>query len=133
MRSGGGSNRRSFLIGASAVGGGLALGFAVPFELALTAVSAPATAAAEINCWLTIAGDDRVTIRVAHSEMGQGALTGLSMLVAEELECDWSKVRTELVSAEENSRRARVWCTSPTGRRRSISPSQDYLRKAGAT
>src|SRR6202046_3399494 len=109
MRSGGGSNRRSFLIGASAVGGGLALGFGVPFELALTAVSAPVAAAAEINCWLTIARDDTVTIRVAHSEMGQGAMTGLGMLVAGERECDWSKVRPQLVSPSENTRRNNAW------------------------
>jgi isoquinoline 1-oxidoreductase subunit beta len=132
MRSCGGSNRRSFLIGASAVGGGLALGFAVPFELALTAVSAPVAAAAEINCWLTIARDDTVTIRVAHSEMGQGALTGLAMLVAEELECDWSKVRTQLVTPSENTRRNNAWGDTSTGASRSIASSQLYLRQAGA-
>ena len=58
MRSGGGFNRRSLLIGASAVGGGLALGFAVPFEVERSAVSAQAAAAPEITCWLTIARDD---------------------------------------------------------------------------
>jgi isoquinoline 1-oxidoreductase beta subunit len=88
MRSGGGFNRRSFLIGASAAGGGLALGFAFPFESLRSAVSMQASVAPEITCWLTIARDDTVTIRVAHSEMGQGAMTGLAMLVAEELECD---------------------------------------------
>src|ERR1700722_3786658 len=133
MRSGGGSNRRSFLIGASAVGGGLALGFAVPFELALTAVSAPVAAAAEVNCWLTIARDDTVTIRVAHSEMGQGAMTGLAMLVAEELDCDWNKVRTQTVSPQENVRRGRIWGDTSTGASRSIATSHLYLRKAGAT
>ncbi len=133
MRSGGGFNRRSFLIGASAVGGGLALGFAVPFELELTAVSAPAAAAPEITCWLTIARDDTVTIRVAHSEMGQGAMTGLAMLVAEELECDWSKVRPQLISQTENTRRANAWGDTSTGASRSIASSQLYLRQAGAT
>ncbi len=133
MRSGGGFNRRSLLIGASATAGGLALGFAVPFERPRSAVSMPAAAAPEITCWLTIARDDTVTIRVAHSEMGQGVLTGLAMLVAEELECDWSKVRAQLVSVTENSRRNNAWGDTSTGASRSIASSQLYLRQAGAT
>ena len=55
------------------------------------------------------------------------------MLVAEELECDWSKVRTELVSAGENLRREQVWGDMSTGASRSIAASQLYLRQAGAT
>jgi isoquinoline 1-oxidoreductase subunit beta len=133
MRSGGGFNRRSFLVGASATAAGLALGFAVPFESLRSAVSSPTAAAPEITCWLTIARDDTVTIRVAHSEMGQGALTGLAMLVAEELECDWSKVRAQLVSVRENSRRNNAWGDTSTGASRSIASSQLYLRQAGAT
>jgi isoquinoline 1-oxidoreductase subunit beta len=133
MGSGGGLNRRSFLIAASATAGGLALGFAVPLDPRRSASSAQAADAPEINCWLTIARDDTVTIRVAHSEMGQGALTGLAMLVAEELECDWSKVRTEFVSPTENTRRDNAWGDTSTGASRSIASSQLYLRQAGAT
>ena len=73
---------------------------------------APARAAGapfDINCWVVIATDNTVTIRVARAEMGQGALTGLAMLVAEELECDWATVKTEFVSATENLRRNQVW------------------------
>src|SRR5271169_1719860 len=132
MTSGGGFNRRSFLVGASAAGGGLALGFAVPFGPPRSAVSAQAASASEVTCWLTIGRDDTVTIRVAHSEMGQGALTGLAMLVAEELECDWSKVRAQLVSPTENSRRNNAWGDLSTGASRSIASSQLYLRQAGA-
>ena len=76
--------------------------------------------------------DDTVTIRVARSEMGQGAMTGLAMLVAEELECDWAKVRTEFVSPELNTARNRVWGDMSTGASRSIATSQQYLRQAGA-
>ena len=65
--------------------------------------------------------------------MGQGALTGLAMLVAEELECDWATVRTEFVSATENLRRNQAWGDTSTGASRSIASSQDYLRRAGAT
>ena len=126
MRSGGAYNRRSFLVGAAGVGSGLALGFFVP--------DGPrAASAAEINCWVVIAPDDSVTIRVARAEMGQGAMTGLAMLVAEELQCDWARVRTELVPAQQNLRRGRIWGDLSTGASRSISSSQEYLRRAGAT
>src|SRR2546429_8525975 len=64
--------------------------------------------------------------------MGQGSSTGLPMLVAEELECDWTKVRTEFVSTAEQVRRNRVWGSMATGGSRSIRDSQEYLRQAGA-
>src|SRR5262249_17403655 len=128
--SGGELNRRSLLVGASAAAGGLTLGFALPLG------HSPARAAEgtlEINCWIAIARDDTVTIRVAHSEMGQGASTGLAMLVAEELECDWTKVRTEFVSERLNLISNRAWGDTSTGASRSIASSQDCLRRAGAT
>jgi isoquinoline 1-oxidoreductase subunit beta len=131
MICGGELDRRSFLIGTAAAGGGLAL------AVAIAADSKPADAAAEapapeITCWVVISPDDTVTIRVARAEMGQGALTGLAMLVAEELQCDWAKVRTESVSPRENLRRGRIWGDLSTGASRSIASSQDYLRRAGA-
>ena len=130
------TDRRSFLVGVSAAGGGLVLGFAIPFAPGAAAPARAATdvsEAPEITCWVTIAADDTVTIRVAHAEMGQGALTGLAMLVAEELDCDWAKVRTEFVSPAENLRRGQVWGDTSTGASRSIASSQAYLRRAGAT
>ena len=133
MASGGEFDRRSFLVGASAPGGGLALGFAIPFAPGSAVTPACAAGAPEITCWVAIAPDDTVTIRVAHAEMGQGALTGLAMLVAEELECDWAKVRTEFVSPTENLLRAQAWGDTSTGASRSIATSQHYLRRAGAT
>ncbi len=129
MSAGGELDRRSFLVGAGAAGGGLALGIAVP------SATEPARAAdqpCEITCWVVIAPDDTVTIRIARAEMGQGALTGLAMLVAEELECDWAKVRTEFVRPAENLRRSRIWGDMSTGASRSIAASQLYLRQAGA-
>jgi isoquinoline 1-oxidoreductase subunit beta len=126
----GGMDRRSLLVGAGVTAGGLTLGFAVPFADAER--RAPA-AAREINCWIAVAPDDTVTICVARSEMGQGAMTGLAMLVAEELECAWSKVRTEFVSPRLNLLRNRVWGDTSTGASRSIASSQQYLRRAGAT
>jgi isoquinoline 1-oxidoreductase subunit beta len=129
MTCGGDLDRRSFLVSASAAAGGLTLGFAVPFGEAARA----AAGACEITCWIAIASDETVTIRVARSEMGQGAMTGLAMLIAEELACDWSKVRTEFVSPTRNLLNNRIWGDTSTGASRSIASSQDYLRRAGAT
>src|SRR6202140_4446762 len=130
MRSGGEVDRRSFLVGASAAGSGLALGLAIPLSRAgMRAAEDPC----DINCWVSIAPDDTVTIRTAHAEMGQGAMTALAMLVAEELECDGARAGTSFVSPGENLRRNRIWGDMSTGPSRSVASSQLYLRRAGAT
>jgi isoquinoline 1-oxidoreductase subunit beta len=123
-------DRRSFLTSVAAVGGALALGFDIP--LGPRAARASATAR-EITVWIVIEPDDTVIIRVAKSEMGQGIFTALPMLVAEELECDWSKVKAEFASPHENRLRNRAWGNMSTGASRSISASQSDLRRAGAT
>ena len=94
-------SRRSFIIGSAAVGSGLALGLSIPFG---TRVARAAEATPEVNAWVVIKPDDTVVIRIARTEMGQGTLTGLAQLVAEELECDWSKVTTEYPTPGENVR-----------------------------
>src|SRR5258708_1858627 len=66
------------------------------------------------------------------SEMGQGTLTGLAQLVAEELECNWSKVTTEYPTPGQNVARKRVWGDYNSTGSRSIRESQDYVRKGGA-
>ena len=124
-------NRRSFVIGAAAVGSGLALGFDLPFGG--PAVVRAADGSPEVNAWVVIRPDDTVVIRVARSEMGQGSLTGLAQLVAEELECDWSKVTTEYPTPGQSVARKRVWGDFSTGGSRGIRSSQDYVRKGGAT
>ena len=100
-------------------------------EIAFPAFAADA-AGPEVTAWIVIRPNDDVIIRVARSEMGQGSSTGLPMLVAEELECDWRKVRIEFVSSAENLRRNRAWGSMATGGSQSIRASQEYLRKAGA-
>jgi len=130
MTSGGELNRRALLVGASVAAGGLTLGFAVRFG---RLPASAADAAPEVTCWVAIGRDETVTIRVAHSEMGQGAATGLAMMVAEELECNWSKVRTEFVSERLNIIRDRAWGDTSTGASRSIASSQEDLRRVGAT
>ena len=76
--------------------------------------------------------DDTCVIRIARSEMGQGTLTGLAQLVAEELECDWKKVTTESITAGQNLARKRVWGEMGTGGSRGIRTSHDYVRRGGA-
>ena len=122
-------SRRSFIASVAAVGGGMSLGLRLP-EAASAAEAA--TNPAEINAWVVVQPDDTVIIRVARSEMGQGITTALPMLVAEELDCDWNKVRAEFPSPEENLRRKRAWGEMSTGGSRSVRTSQEYLRQAGA-
>ena len=76
-------SRRRFIVGSAAAGGGLALGLHVPFGLAQGARAAAEPA--EINLWVAIRPDDTCVVRIARAEMGQGTLTGLAQLVAEEL------------------------------------------------
>jgi isoquinoline 1-oxidoreductase subunit beta len=124
-------NRRAFVIGTAATGVGLAVGLDLPFGG--PGVVRAADGSPEINAWVVIRPDDTVVIRIARSEMGQGTLTGLAQLVAEELECDWSKVTTEFPTPGESVARKRVWGDFSTGGSRGIRTSQDYVRKGGAT
>ncbi|WP_420970050.1 molybdopterin cofactor-binding domain-containing protein [Bradyrhizobium sp. B120] len=124
-------NRRAFVIGTATAGAGLALGLDLPFGG--PAVVRAADGAPEVNAWVVIRPDDAVVIRIARSEMGQGTLTGLAQLVAEELECDWSKVTTEFPTPGQSVARKRAWGDFSTGGSRGIRTSQDYVRKGGAT
>jgi isoquinoline 1-oxidoreductase beta subunit len=124
-------NRRAFVVGTAAAGAGLALGLDLPFG-GPTVVRA-ADGSPEVNAWVVIRPDDTVVIRIARSEMGQGTLTGLAQLVAEELECDWSKVTTEFPTPGQSVARKRAWGDFSTGGSRGIRTSQEYVRKGGAT
>ena len=121
-------SRRKFLVGSAAAVGGFSLGFHIPFD----GEAAAAGTAPEINAWVVVKPDETVVIRIARSEMGQGTLTGLAQLVAEELECDWSKVTTEYPTPGQNLARNRVWGNFSTGGSRGIRESHDYVRKGGA-
>ena len=123
-----GLSRREFLKVSSALGGGLALQFTFP----LASAAAITDKATEVNAWIVIHPDDRVVIRIARSEMGQGTYTALAQLVAEELDCDWSKVAAEFASPNEHIRRNRIWGSMSTGGSQGVRSSQDYVRKAGA-
>ena len=122
------ASRRKFLKQSAAIGGGLSVGFSFPGALAQKP-----DAAAEINAWVVIRPDDAIIIRYARSEMGQGSMTSAPMLVAEELECDWRRVKIEYASANANVKRKRAWGDMAAVGSRTIRNSQEYLRKAGAT
>src|SRR5437764_13628050 len=97
-------NRRSFLVASAAATGGFALGFHLP----LGCDAALAEGGTEVNAGVVVQPDESVIIRIAGSEMGQGQLTGLARLAAEELECDWSRVRYEFPKAGKDVARQRV-------------------------
>jgi len=119
-------DRRSFLVGSATAG--LSLGFHIPFaDEAAAQVAGP-----EVNAWVVIKPDESVVIRVARSEMGQGTLTGLCQLCAEELECDWSKVSYEFPTPGQNVARKRVWGDFFTAGSRGIRESNEFVRKGGA-
>jgi isoquinoline 1-oxidoreductase beta subunit len=120
-------NRRRFLGQSVAIGasmGGLALGFPIGAR--------SQASGDELNAWVLVRPDDTVVIRIARSEMGQGSLTGLAQLVAEELECDWASVQVEFPTPGQNLARKRAWGDFHTGGSRAIRQSHDYVRRGGA-
>ena len=125
-------NRRSFVTNVAAIGTGLALGVRLPDGARAAEVIRAADGSPEIDAWVVIKPDDTVVIRIARSEMGQGTMTGLAQLVAEELGCDWSKVTTEFPTPGQNLARKRVWRDFSTGGSHGIRDSHEYVRQGGA-
>ncbi len=125
-------SRRGLLGTAAAAAGAFTFGFRFPAPTKALAQGAAAPATPEVNAWVVVKTDDTVIIRIARSEMGQGTLTGLAQMVAEELECDWAKVTTEYPTPGQNLARGRVWGSMSTGGSRGIRESNEYVRKGGA-
>lgn len=125
-------SRRALLKGA----GALVVGFHLAPKGAAaqaTAPSAAPSAVPEINAWVVVHPDDRVVLRMARSEMGQGTRTGLAQMIAEELHCDWSRITTEYVTPGQSLARNRAWGAFLTAGSQGIRQSQDYVRRGGAT
>src|SRR5579863_7951252 len=121
-----GVNRRSFLQVSASSAAGLLLGFYLPESSKLGAdVTVPG--AARLNAWIHIAPDDTVTFMIHKVEMGQGTVTSLSQLLADELDCDWGTFRTEFPPVDP------VYGFQGVVGSMSIRTSWDPLRKAGAT
>ncbi len=116
-------SRRGFILASVSAAGGLAIGIRP---------SLAANPATEVGPWVVIDPDESVTIRVARSEMGQGIWTALPMIVAEELECDWSRVRAEYASANRNLAE-HVYGPMSTGGSQSVRSTHELLQQAGAS
>ena len=126
------TSRRNFIISSAALGAGLAIGFEIPsFAGTAKNPSAP-LATPEIGAWVVVKPNDDVIVRIVKSEMGQGTITGLCQLVAEELECDWKKISYEYPTPGESLKRKQVWGSFSTGGSRGIRQSEQYVRKGGA-
>jgi isoquinoline 1-oxidoreductase beta subunit len=123
-------SRRGFLKSAGAAG--LVVAFHVPLPGMAQGTDA-SSATPEVNAWVVVHPDDTILIRIARSEMGQGTLTGLAQLVAEELDADWSRVTTEYPTPGQSLARKRAWGSFSTGGSQGIRGSHEYVRKGGAS
>jgi len=122
-------SRRSFLQVSAAAGGGLMVGFYLP---GLVKQAKAQAGVFSPNIWLRIAPDDTVTIMVTQLEMGQGAMTGLPMMLAEELDADWNKVKLEWVGANLAYANPNMRGTQVTTASQSVRGYWKPLREAGA-
>ncbi|MEZ5818810.1 MAG: molybdopterin cofactor-binding domain-containing protein [Hyphomicrobiaceae bacterium] len=129
---------RRAVLAALAVAGGFAVGFGVADARAQRKGRKQRRrprkppSAHELGVWIVVTSDDRVVVRVARSEMGQGIATGLAQLAAEEIDCEWEQVRVDFVLPGESLRRMRAWGDFTTSNSRSIRSVGPLLREAGA-
>lgn len=130
-----GPSRRAILAGAAVSGGALALGIGPDGIVSGANAQRPAGVPppAPVTAWLLIHADDRVVVRIARSELGQGTATGLAQLVAEELRCAWSRVQIEMVEPGASRAQGRVWGDFGTTASRGVRNSQDDMRVAAAS
>ncbi len=129
-------SRRQFVVSAATATGGLLIGLTVPGYAAEFAKQSWATDSAdprEVNAWVVIEPDETVILRCPMAEMGQGTGSGLPMLLAEELECDWSKVKVEFASVNRNIRENTVYGDQMTAGSRGIRTTWPYVQQAGAS
>jgi isoquinoline 1-oxidoreductase beta subunit len=125
-------SRRNFLKTGLLAGGGLLLGVSIPARGAQGAVASPSSETFVPNAFLRIGKDGGVTIIVNKSEMGQGVYTSLPMLVAEELEADWAKIRVEAAPVDPAYNHALWGAIQGTGGSTSVRSEWERLSKAGA-
>jgi isoquinoline 1-oxidoreductase beta subunit len=130
-------SRRQFVVSSASAAGGLAISVAFPNLAGAAGIAAQTWGADstpnDINAFLAIDPDGAILIRSPHAEMGQGAITALPMIVAEELECDWSKVKVEYAAAARNLREKGVYGEMATVGSRGVRTSWQMLLQAGAS
>ncbi|MEO6339943.1 MAG: xanthine dehydrogenase family protein molybdopterin-binding subunit [Caulobacteraceae bacterium] len=131
-----GLNRRTLLATSLSAAGGMMIGVALPAKAApifAEAASPETLSPREVNAWIVIEPDNTVLVRLAHAEMGQGTATALVMMVAEELECDWSQVKCEYASANRNIREKGVYKGMNTVGSAGVRTSVQFMQQAGAS
>src|SRR6202046_403414 len=132
-------NRRDFILTAVSVAGGLMIGIgAAPRRADAAAISMPPWSdndhsPNDIDAWIAIDPDDSILVRYQRSEMGQGSMTALPMIIAEELQCDWSKVRIEYASSNRSVRENRVYGDMFSHGSMSVRQSQKKMQQVGAS
>src|SRR5436190_13192949 len=130
-------SRRSFFQASIAVGGGLMLGFHVPDALAASigprTQSTTTASGIEVNAWIVIDSDGTVTLRIPHTEMGQGGLTSVALLIAEELNVDWTKIKTEFADANRHLRNNKEYIVMSTHGSQLVRLQHPHLMGAGAS
>src|SRR6204780_4718095 len=133
-------NRRDFILAAVSVAGGLMIGIgAAPRSADAAAISMQPWsdndhAPHEIDAWIAIDPDDSILIRYQRSEMGQGSMTALPMMITEELQCDWSKVRIEYASPNRTLRENKVYGPSMrSSGSQTVRGSQKMVQQVGAS
>jgi isoquinoline 1-oxidoreductase beta subunit len=126
-----GASRRDFLKTGAAGATGLLIGFYLPGRFETQAAAVETAPGASLNAWMLISPSDSVTIMIDKSEMGQGILTALCMIAAEELDCDWKTIRTKFAPAAKEYFNP-AFGMQGTGGSSSVRSSWDPMRKAGA-
>src|SRR6201996_8751715 len=132
-------SRRHFILTATSAAGGLMIGISAGPSVAeaATVTAQPWTdneyAPNEIDAWIAINPDDSILIRYQRSEMGQGSMTALPMLITEELQCDWSRVRIEYASSTRSVLENRVYGNMYSHGSMSVRESQKMVQQVGAS
>ncbi len=132
-------SRRHFILTTASAAGGLMIGIvAAPGSAGAATISAQPWndneyAPHEIDAWIAIDPDDSILIRYQRSEMGQGSMTALPMMITEELQCDWSKVRIEYASSNRSVRENRVYGNMYSHGSMSVRESQKMVQQVGAS
>ena len=130
-------SRRSFIQTSVSAGGGLMLGFHMPQAIAATisprSQSTTTAVGTEINAWIVIDKDGTVTLRIPHTEMGQGGLTSVALLIAEELNVDWAKIKTEWADANRHLRNNKEYKVMSTHGSQLVRLQHPHLMGAGAS
>ena len=128
-------SRRGFIVTTAAVSGGMVLGFHLPARAAVTSAKArnESDGGTEVNAWLAIDKDNTVTIRVPHTEQGQGGMTSVALLVAEELDVEWSKVKAEFADFNRHLRNNKEYIETSTHGSQLVRMRHPHLMQAGAS